>query len=363
MTPPKNEQIQAALAEQAAEWFVADDTGPLDADDSAALIAWLKTSPMHVEEFLRTAVIARDLGGAAAGLGTVEGLIARAKAEDSRPVQRYWLRGLRAVQNPPRWQTAMVTMAAVGVISLGVLCLSKFGFFADRSAANGFTELHFVTNHGEQQTQRLPDSSVLHINTDTAIAVRYSKTERIIVLESGEADFEVAHESDRAFRVYAGPAVAIAHGTQFDVRLTHDLATVTVIEGLVGVSRSESSQMPEPLELTANQQTSVWKDGRPLAPISVDAHRSTAWLHKQIVFDHQALEQVAAEFNRYAEKPIEITTPELGKLEISGTVSTEDSEEFVAFLRSLEGVRVEVTKTRILVSKNLSNTAAHEYTR
>ncbi len=338
---------------------MANDEGPLDAGESAALIAWLKASPMHVEEFLRAAGIARDLGAAGAALGAAEDLIARAEAEGGEPVQRWWLRAFPAVQRPPRWQPAMVTVAAIGLISLGAFWLSKLGLVADRSAASGLTELHFATRHGEQQTQRLPDNSVLHINTDTAIAVRYSKTGRIVVLESGEADFEVAHESDRVFTVFAGSAVAIAHGTQFDVRLTHDLAVVTVVEGRVGVGRSEISQgtgvgheqMPAPVELYANQQIRISKEEPPSAPISVDAHRSTAWLHKRIAFDHQPLEQVAAEFNRYADKPIEITTPELGKLEISGTISTEDSEEFVAFLRSLEGVRVEVTKTRILVSK------------
>ena len=55
------EQVRAAIAEQAGEWFVANDEGPLDARDSAALAAWLKASPVHVEEFLGVSVIARDL--------------------------------------------------------------------------------------------------------------------------------------------------------------------------------------------------------------------------------------------------------------------------------------------------------------
>ena len=47
-----DEQVASAIAEQAGEWFVANDEGPLDARDSAALATWLKTSPVHVEEFL-----------------------------------------------------------------------------------------------------------------------------------------------------------------------------------------------------------------------------------------------------------------------------------------------------------------------
>ena len=39
------------------------------------------------------------------------------------------------------------------------------------------------------------------------------------MLTSGQAEFEVAHEPDRAFRVIAGSAEVVAIGTQFDVRL------------------------------------------------------------------------------------------------------------------------------------------------
>jgi transmembrane sensor len=84
----------------------------------------------------------------------------------------------------------------------------------------------------------------------------------------------------------------------------------------------------------------------------VDAQRSTAWLHRQITFEHEPLERVAGEFNRYSSKPIEIASPGLRKLEISGQFATDDTEAFVAFLRSLQHVRVEVTATRIIVSQN-----------
>jgi ferric-dicitrate binding protein FerR (iron transport regulator) len=61
---------------------------------------------------------------------------------------------------------------------------------------------------------------------------------------------------------------------------------------------------------------------------------------------------VVVEFNRYAAKPIEITTPALRNLEISGVFSIEDTDAFIAFLRSLEGVHVTVTDRQIRVSQN-----------
>jgi len=86
--------------------------------------------------------------------------------------------------------------------------------------------------------------------------------------------------------------------------------------------------------------------------VAADAHGTTSWMRRQITFEHQPLSSVAREFNRYAPKPIVITTPALGNQEISGVFTIDDTDEFVAFLRSLKGVHVEVTDSRILVSQD-----------
>ena len=78
----------------------------------------------------------------------------------------------------------------------------------------------------------------MHLNTDSAVTISYSKSERIVMLSSGEADFEVTHEPKRPFRVFAGSAEVIDIGTQFDVRLEHDSTVITVVEGRAAVGPS-----------------------------------------------------------------------------------------------------------------------------
>jgi len=106
------------------------------------------------------------------------------------------------------------------------------------SAPGGTTALHFETRHGEQLSRRLPDNSVLHLNTDSAVSIRFGETERLVTLTSGQADFEVAHDTNRPFRVFAGSAEVVALGTKFDVRLEGDATVVTVVEGRVAVGPS-----------------------------------------------------------------------------------------------------------------------------
>jgi transmembrane sensor len=370
---PNEDKVRAAIAEQAGEWLVANDDGPLEARDSAALAAWLKASPVHVEEFLGVSVIARDLREARSDPEySLETVLARARAEDDTPILPLWSRVTAPVRgiSSRRWLTAAATMAAVVVLSLGLFSLWNVRPIAQVSAPGATTALHFETRHGEQLSRRLPDSSVLHLNTDSAITIRFDKMERLVTLTSGQADFEVAHDPERAFRVFAGSAEVVAIGTKFDVRLEGDSTVVTVVEGRVAVGpsplltklapHSGQNHPPRFVRLGADQQIRVAEGEWPATPTAVDAQRTTAWLRRQIVFDQEPLERVAAEFNRYAPKPVEIATPALRNLQISGAFATDDTEAFIAFLRSLKGVQVEVTTTRIRVSLG-AGAAASDY--
>ena len=355
----KDEQVRAVIAEQAGEWFVTNDEGPLATEDSAALVAWLKASPAHLGEFLGVSVVARDLREACVDPdSSIDTLIARARAEDETLVRSLWPRVSAAVFPSRRWLTAAVTLASLAVLSLGLSQLWSVRPASQVSMPASVPALHFATRHGQQLVQRLADSSVLHLNTDSSVTVRYSDTERLITLTSGQAVFEVAHEPQRAFRVLAGSAQVVAVGTRFDVRLTPEATLVTVVEGRVAVGLSPTSaghsldhNSPATIEVGANQQVRVAAGEWPARPVAVDAERTTSWLRREIVFDHEPLEQVAAEFNRYAPKPIAITTPALRSLEISGVFATDDPDAFIAFLRSLKGVRVEVTEKEIRVSR------------
>lgn len=347
-----DERIRAAIAEQACEWFVANEEGPMDARDSAALAAWLMTSPVHIEEFLGVSVVARDLKEARTEPEfSLEAILARASAEEGRLVERLWPRVIEAVRETPsgHWFPAA---AMTVVLSLGLLSTWYLWPTGRTAGPTGIATLHFETGRGEQLTQRLADDSVLHLNTDSAVSVRYSKNERLVTLMSGQAEIEVTHEANRAFRVHTRSADIIDIGTQFDVRLEQGSTVVTVVEGRVAVEPQNSgpNYAVQSIELTANQQLRVAEGEWPATPVAVDAERTTSWLHRQISFDHEPLERVATEFNRYTSKPIEIATPALRKLRISGVFATDDPDAFIAFLRSLKGVRVEVTETRILVS-------------
>jgi transmembrane sensor len=274
------EQVRAAIAEQAGEWLVASDEGSLDAQDAAALAAWLKTSPVHVEEFLGVSTVARDLRAARADPEyALDAILARARAEEDAPVRTLWLRVAAAFRGETSgpWLTAAVTIVVCGVLSLGWFLPWNVTPTGHPSVSSGTTALHFETRHGEQLSRRLADSSILHLDTDSAVTIRYGKNERLVLLTAGQADFDVVHDPDRAFRVIAGSAEVVDVGTKFDVRLQHDSTVVTVIEGRVAVAPSATmeelgmgsnrSHARRVVQLGANQQITVTEGEWPAPPL------------------------------------------------------------------------------------------------
>ncbi len=347
--PASDDRVRQLIAQEAADWFVAN-RGGLDESERPRFTAWLCASPMHVEEYLAVASIAQQLPGArSAEAPSIESLLARAHAEEQsaarrirpvgmdiwpRHVGRSWLRA------------AVVAGGMLGVVGLLALWLAQRPVaqlpVADR-------QMTLQTGHGQLSEQRLADHSVLRLDTDSDVTVQYTANSRQVQLVAGRANFEVAHEAQRAFDVLAGIATVHAVGTNFDVRLDEGATVVTVYAGQVRVARAADAAAAVPV--SAGQQLRV-EPGGPLAmPEAADTARSGAWMHGQIRFRNEPIESVASEFNRYSHRPIRILTPALRKLEISGSFSATDVDAFVLFLRGIDGVHVYVGDTDIRVSR------------
>jgi transmembrane sensor len=341
-----DERVREIVADQAAGWFLAHRVGALDAAASRAFDDWLATSPLHVEEYLGVALIARHLPAAADDPDMpLEALFDRARKAEAESVEELAPTSKLRVETPdrpriaPRWRFAALaaTLALIGVAFLW--------WSGDRSAPPA----RYATQHGELKAVHLADNSVLHLNTDTRLTVRFSPALRLVEIEHGQAFFKVAHESGRPFRVIAGPAVVTAVGTQFDVYREGATTLVTVLQGQVSVSTAGASASGRSLRVSTGEQVQVADGELPATATPADVERSTAWLRRQIVFEQEPLAAVAAEFNRYGTLPIEIETPALRALVISGVFAADDPETFIAFLRALDGVAVETTPTRIRV--------------
>lgn len=343
---PSDEQIRAAIAEQASEWFIDNRSGLLDHKESTRFMAWLQASPMHVEEYLRVAALAPDLEMAAKSIETPrEILLTRARGQPDG-IANFNRAGLGQQPASARQRRSPVWSLAAAAALVAVAVTTVWSM---RNGERFGLPRSYSTVRGEQRVQRLPDGSVVHLNTDSAVTVRYSHTERLVILDRGQALFDVAHQDQRHLRVQTDRAGFVAVGTQFDVYRKSGATTITVVEGSVEVYRNRApiaDGLPE-VRLHPGDQLDVGDRVGMLR--HVDAHAAVAWLERQIAFQDEPLGEVATEFNRYGPVTVEIDDESLRALPISGIVDAYDTDSFAAYLATLKGVIVQKTATRIRV--------------
>ena len=337
------------IGQQAANWLLANQAGPLSDSQRAEFLAWLRTSPLHVEEYLEVAELARALPEAVSDPTLdVEELVAEARDAPFAEVVAFpespgpaAADGRRRSSFGTRALAASFLVAVIGASAAVAAWLNRDDWLGLEHA--------YATAHGQRTRVELPDGSTLQLNAESAATVRYDLSERRVVLTHGEALFEVVHSARRAFRVTAGDARVLAVGTRFDVLVNSGRSTVTVVEGTVLVSSAGAGTAPASLTVTAGQKIEV-RQGV-LAPHAAIADLASAqsWLQGQISVESVPLADVAERFNAYAPVRFEIEGEALRQQPISGNFNADDYESFAAFLAALDGVTLDRQPGRIIV--------------
>ncbi|MBB6064579.1 FecR family protein [Pseudoxanthomonas broegbernensis] len=201
-----------------------------------------------------------------------------------------------------------------------------------------------ATALGEQRTVQLDDGSTVVLDTQSELQVRYGRRERGLVLQQGQADFQVQADPRRPFVVRVGDATVTATGTQFQVRLAEDASAVTLLEGEVVVAGRGGEG--DRVTLQAGERIAILSGGG-LGPrerlAETDLASARGWTEGTLVVREWPLARLLAEMNRYTESPLRLADPGLAGLEISGSFKPSDQQ---SFLLSLEyGWPIEVDRS------------------
>lgn len=219
---------------------------------------------------------------------------------------------------------------------------------------------YYDTPVGGLASVPMTDGSKVTLNTDSAIRLAVTETERRVELERGEAFFEVAKDPGRPFVVSAGNKRVVAVGTKFSVRRNGDDLRVFVTEGKVrfeddtlGTESKDSSSSTDsaPQLLAAGTITRAGDSGvivqeKPLPEVE----DYLSWRSGYLTFRDIPLAAAVAEFNRYNERKIVIQDPAVAAIRFSGKVRPTSFEGFVRLLQDAFPIRAEHVDGRIVLT-------------
>jgi transmembrane sensor len=197
---------------------------------------------------------------------------------------------------------------------------------------------HFHTARGEQREVSLPDGTVVTLNMDSHLDVRFYPRRREVVLIQGEAFFEVASDRGAAFLVKADNTHVRVVGTAFNVRTGSQTHSVKVREGVVEVSRRGDNGYTEVLRAGEALEVGAATGVRQRLLSTPEAAGS--WRIGQLMFRNATLAEVADELRGYLGGPIELVGRGIRDQRLSGFASTKAPEDFLNALPQLLPVDV-----------------------
>ncbi|PRA71734.1 Fe2+-dicitrate sensor protein [Pseudomonas sp. MYb187] len=303
---PDQSPIAPAVRDQAIAWFTLAQSGDMTTDEHLELQLWRQAAPDHERAWQRLAGIPLQLQQRARQLST--------------PVARTALQQTRTLNaNRRQLLKAFVGFGLIGATAWE----SRDSLWLQGALAD------YHTGTGERRHHTLADGTQVWLNTRTALDVRYSASQRLLILHQGELDVLSASRNDnRPLIVDTAEARLRALGTRFNVR-----SEPTGRGTFVAVSSGQVAARPvaagiEQL-IPSGQQTRIDQYG--VAPPHPLDQSTTAWIDGFIVAQRMRLGDFITELSRY-HVGILRCDPAVANLYLTGSFPLNNIEQIFALL-------------------------------
>ncbi|THF60777.1 DUF4880 domain-containing protein [Pseudothauera nasutitermitis] len=313
-----HDDLPPAVLEAAIGWMVKLESAATDSGLRAACERWRAADPLHEQAWRQLHWAEEDFHLLPASSASLAG-DTLARLETQRRSQRGRRQALKAL--------------VLGGTALGL------GWQLGRQG-NPLPALtaDLRSSTGERRQITLEDGTRLVLNTHTAVDLRFSTQERLLVLLRGEifldSGADAAHGGKRPLRIRTAQGVFQALGTRFHVRQDEAATWLSVTEGAVALpsASAEAARIAHAGE--------VWHVGAEGAsPVRDTPLDLTAWTEGVLVARQMRLEDFLAELGRYRSGWLRCD-PAVAELRISGVFQLHDTDLVLTALTQTLPVRV-----------------------
>ncbi|WP_431207409.1 FecR domain-containing protein [Burkholderia cepacia] len=307
MAAPGAPTVPPQVARRAVEWWVDRQAGRTGEAFDAALARWRAEDPAHDAAWRHIETMQRRLGGLTAGLDP---------------------QAAHAALLSPRAGRRRAAVKALAVL----LFAGGAAWMAEPARRAAIWPADLRTAVGERRTVTLADRTVVVLDTDTALDVRFDAAARGLRLLRGTIMVTSGHDD----RVPARPlVVATAQGelrplgTRFAVRQRDGATRVEVFAGAVRVQPDDAAAGTR--VIAAGEGADFTRDAIGVqAPL--DAYAS-AWTGGMLVASRMRLADLVAELDRYRRGNLRCDAA-VADLRVSGTYPLDDPARVLDTLKA-----------------------------
>lgn len=289
------------VAQEAARWLLRLQENPDDDSLRTRFESWLLSHPQHAAEFSRFDTLWQQFDN------------------------QHWLADMA---DKARRQQRRRTVKGVLACSLAaVLGIGSWHWQQQRPR----WEISLNSRH-QPMRQSLPDGSSIVLQAASQLAVRYSASQREVVLRRGEALFDIARDTDRPFSVHTPLGNVTVLGTRFSLRLTEARLLLAVAHGKVRLDDSSSRHVA-----TLRAGEHIWLDAAGRHSDEALQRDPFSWADGTLVFHDATAAEVLRSLAPYQRH--DLRSSGLDHLRLNAVVQLDDVPRFLQRLPEVWPVR------------------------
>ena len=232
---------------------------------------------------------------------------------------------------------------AAAVLVVAGAAWAGYYFYNPQGKALEFVTL---TAYNQVLTDTLPDGSVIHLNKRSSITYAAKFKPRREVKLTGEAFFDVVHDTAAPFTVHVGDVTVRDVGTSFNISSNSKRIEVIVENGVVDVSRNKHSIELEKQEMVTIKPNDKELHKEPTKDLLYNYYRTN-----EFVANNTPLYRLVAMLNQAYGANIKIEGENVANTPIGGTFPSSSPLDYTlkAIIATTPGIRMEKTKDGIIL--------------
>ena len=221
-------------------------------------------------------------------------------------------------------------IAAILIIPLLLSFLAYF-YFQARPSATTISYAEIQCPLGARTKFQLPDGSTGYLNSGSRLKYPVQFTSERKVELSGEAFFDVVHNTEIPFHVNTRNLDIKVLGTTFNVIANEDEQTEEIVlqTGSVDVSCKSGKKMAI---LKSNEQLTLDTEKRTFTKNEIQASQYSSWTEGKLVFRNENMQQVARRLSRWYNAEVVVDDRLLDNYTFHATFIDEPLDEVLKLL-------------------------------
>ncbi len=308
--------------------------GKLSSEEESVLLSWIKENETNRVHFLAEQKRLHD---------------ELVTSVDHR-LELKWQSLLKRVQNTDNHQKRKITLQKIAsfaaIFILGIV-LTFLITEIQKPPTHSFIQ-NVSTPLGAKTNLKLPDGSVVWLNSGSTLSYPSEFKDIRSVNLSGEAFFDVKKEQ-KPFIIFTEYGHVEVKGTSFNIRaFKNEIFETTLVSGIVSITEKNTQKN---ITLHPGQQADIFNSEIRIKDVETDLY--TSWKEGKLIFRQEYLPSAVKRLERWYNVTIELDDdPRLSKIWYSGTLEMESFSEVLELLKVTAPISYQYNeKTRtILIS-------------